>query len=159
MRKRQLIEMKQVEHVINEKQLLGLANHPFVISLAASYQDGVELYMLLELSLGGELFTRLRDYHRFEESTARFYAASVVSAFAHLHDLSIAYRDLKPENLLLDTKGYMKLCDFGFAKMVTDGRTFTLCGTPEYLAPEIISNVGHSMAVDWWGSASSSSRC
>lgn len=151
MRKRQLIEMKQVEHVINEKQLLGLANHPFVISLAASYQDGVELYMLLELSLGGELFTRLRDYHRFEESTARFYAASVVSAFAHLHDLSIAYRDLKPENLLLDTKGYMKLCDFGFAKMVTDGRTFTLCGTPEYLAPEIISNVGHSMAVDWWG--------
>ena len=80
---------------------------------------------------------------------ARFYEGNVASAFVHLHDKKIAYRDLKPENLLLDSTGYLKICDFGFAKIVKD-RTYTLCGTPEYLAPEIISNVGHSIAVDWW---------
>ena len=106
--------------------------------------------MVLELALGGELFSLLRDRIRFEESMARFYAANVVSAFVHLHDNKIAYRDLKPENLLLDSTGYIKICDFGFAKRVDKGRTFTLCGTPEYLAPEIISNVGHNTAVDWW---------
>uniref|UniRef100_A0A7S2B9G2 non-specific serine/threonine protein kinase n=1 Tax=Haptolina brevifila TaxID=156173 RepID=A0A7S2B9G2_9EUKA len=80
---------------------------------------------------------------------ARFYGANVVSAFVHLHDQTIAYRDLKPENLLIDAQGYLKIADFGFAKKVAD-RTFTLCGTPEYLAPEIISNAGHACHVDWW---------
>jgi CRP-like cAMP-binding protein len=149
MRKRQLIALKQVEHVMNEKNLLGMAKHPFLINLMGAYQDGVELYMLLELALGGELFTRLRDLYRFDEPASRFYAACVTSAFMHLHDLNVVYRDLKPENLLLDSGGYIKLCDFGFAKVVPE-RTFTLCGTPEYLAPEIISNVGHTIAVDWW---------
>ena len=80
---------------------------------------------------------------------ARFYASCVAAALMHLHDLNVAYRDLKPENLLLDRHGYVKLCDFGFAKQVTD-RTYTVCGTPEYLAPEIITNAGHGLAVDWW---------
>ena len=149
MRKKQLIALKQVEHVVNEKRLLAVCDHPFLINLVAAFQDAVEIYMVLELALGGELFSLLRDKIRFDEPMARFYAANVVSAFMHLHDKSIAYRDLKPENLLLDKTGYLKICDFGFAKQVED-RTFTLCGTPEYLAPEIISNVGHTVAVDWW---------
>jgi serine/threonine protein kinase len=149
MRKRQLIALKQVEHVMNEKALLGLCNHPFLINLAGSFEDSIELYMLLELALGGELFSLLRDMGRFDEPTTRFYGACVMSAFVHLHDHGIVYRDLKPENLLLDAQGYIKMCDFGFAKIIED-RTFTLCGTPEYLAPEIISNVGHTLAVDWW---------
>jgi len=149
MRKRQLIALKQVTHVMNEKKLLALCDHPFLINLVASFQDEIELYMVLELALGGELFSLLRDRMRFDEATARFYAACVVSAFIQMHDKKIAYRDLKPENLLLDKGGYIKICDFGFAKIVED-RTFTLCGTPEYLAPEIIASVGHGLPVDWW---------
>ena len=99
--------------------------------------------------MGGELFTVLRARTVFDESTARFYTASVVFAFDYMHSKSIIYRDLKPENLLLDDKGYLKITDFGFAKIITD-RTYTLCGTPDYLAPEVISGAGHGKGVDWW---------
>jgi len=149
MRKGQIVALKQVEHVMNEKTLLEMCDHPFLLKLMATYQDEDEIYMLLELALGGELFSVLREQHRFEEPQARFYAACVQSAFAYMHDKKIVYRDLKPENLLFDSLGYIKVVDFGFAKMVPD-RTWTLCGTPEYLAPEIITNKGHGLAVDWW---------
>ena len=104
--------------------------------------------MLMSLALGGELFSILRERNKFDEPTARFYAANVCSAFEYLHESRIVYRDLKPENLLLDADGYLKVVDFGFAKVIED-RTWTLCGTPEYLAPEIISNKGHGLGVDW----------
>jgi len=99
--------------------------------------------------LGGELFTVLRARTLFDEETARFFAASVVLAFEFMHDKNIIYRDLKPENLLLDHEGYLKVTDFGFAKEVT-GRTWMLCGTPDYLAPEIVAGKGHGKGVDWW---------
>ena len=149
MRKGQVIALKQVEHVMNEKRLLELCDHPFLLRLAATYQDDEEIYMLLELALGGELFSVLREKNNFGEDQSRFYAACVQSAFAYMHDRMIVYRDLKPENLLFDETGYLKVVDFGFAKQITD-RTWTLCGTPEYLAPEIITNKGHNLAVDWW---------
>ncbi len=151
MRKDALIDQGQVEHVLAEKDILSLCSHPFIIKLEGAFMDDVKLYMILELALGGELFTLLhsREPARFDEPSARFYAANVVSAFFHLHDHKIAYRDLKPENLLLDSYGYLKIVDFGFAKIIEE-RTFTLCGTPEYFAPEIIANVGHGLPVDWW---------
>jgi len=149
MRKGQVIALKQVEHVMNEKNLLEMCDHPFLLKLMSTYQDDDEIDLLLELALGGELFSVLRERNRFEEGQSRFYAACVQSAFAYLHDKNIVYRDLKPENLLFDEFGYLKVVDFGFAKLVTD-RTWTLCGTPEYLAPEIITNKGHNRAVDWW---------
>jgi CRP-like cAMP-binding protein len=149
MRKGQVVALKQVEHVINEKKLLEECNHPFLLHLAATFQDEEEIYMLLELALGGELFSVLRKQHKFEEKQGCFYAACVCAAFSYMHDRQIVYRDLKPENLLFDDKGYLKVVDFGFAKKITD-RTWTLCGTPEYLAPEIITNKGHNLAVDWW---------
>jgi serine/threonine protein kinase len=90
--------------------------------------------MFMEYVPGGELFTHLREEGMFEPHKAAFYAAHVVSIFEYLHSKNIIYRDLKPENILIGTDGYLKLTDFGFAKM-TDCRTFTLCGTPEYLAP------------------------
>merc|ERR1712194_1001644 len=101
------------------------------------------------MGIGGELFTHLRKAGKFNNDHTRFYAAQIVMALQNLHNDSIVYRDLKPENLLLDLTGYMKITDFGFAKVVED-RTWTLCGTPEYLAPEIIQSKGHGRAVDWW---------
>ena len=93
----------------------------------------------------------MRKAVRFSNDTSMYYAASVVLIFEYLHNQHIIYRDLKPENLLLDHSGKLKMCDFGFAKTVEPGtNTWTLCGTPEYLAPEVILNKGHGKAVDWW---------
>lgn len=118
--------------------------------------------MLLEFVLGGELFSHLRKAVKFSNDTTRFYASEIGSrwharvpnsiaalAIEYLHSFDIIYRDLKPENLLLDQDGHIKITDFGFAKKVED-RTWTLCGTPEYLAPEIIQSKGHGKPVDWW---------
>lgn len=105
--------------------------------------------MLLEYVPGGELFSHLRRAGRFPNEVAKFYVAEISLAIEYLHSLNIIYRDLKPENLLLDVVGHIKITDFGFAKKVED-RTWTLCGTPEYLAPEIISSKGHGKPVDWW---------
>ena len=147
--KGQIIAQNQVAHVMSEKQIMQRCNHPFLLRLAASYMDADNVYMLIELVQGGELFGLLRTQRYFQEPVAAFYAAIVVSAFEYLHDRSIVYRDLKPENLLLDAQGYLKVVDFGFAKEVR-AKTWTLCGTPEYLAPEIILNKGHNHAADWW---------
>jgi len=105
--------------------------------------------MLLEYACGGELFSRLRREGRFANDVALFYACEIVLAFEYLHGLSIAYRDLKPENILIDKHGHIKLTDFGFAKELHE-KTYTLCGTPEYLAPEILQGRGHDKGVDWW---------
>ena len=137
----------QVEHVMNEKKILAMCDHPFLLQLAAAHQDADELYMLLELALGGELFTILRERQKFDEPTSRFYGANVAAAFEYLYERKIVYRDLKPENLLLDGKGCLKVVDSAL-KIIVD-RT-TLCGTLEYLAPEIIANKGHNLGVDWW---------
>jgi len=105
----------------------------------------------MEASLGGEVWTILRDKGMFDEVTTRFYLASVVYALEYLHKKGIVYRDLKPENLLLGVDGYVKLVDFGFSKKLELGnKTWTFCGTPEYVAPEIILNKGHDKAVDFW---------
>lgn len=100
---------------------------------------------------GGELFTHLRAAKAFNEVTAQFIAAQVVLAFEYLHFLNIIYRDLKPENIMIQVNGYIKIIDFGFAKFLgTSARTWTLCGTPEYMAPEIILNRGFGKGADWW---------
>lgn len=126
-------------------------DHTFIIKLFNTFQDTDRVYILSEICLGGELFRILRSKKCFSKKTAMFYAASVVLAFQHMHGMHILYRDLKPENLMLDNYGYLKVVDFGFAKVLPPGeRTFTLCGTPDYLAPEIILNQGHDHAVDWW---------
>ncbi|XP_035225473.1 cAMP-dependent protein kinase catalytic subunit 3-like isoform X2 [Stegodyphus dumicola] len=144
-----VIRLKQVDHVKNEKALLVQVQHPFIIELLWTHHDSNCLYMLFEYVCGGELFTYLRNAGRFSSSTAQLYAAEIVLALEYLHKLSIVYRDLKPENLLLDRDGHLKITDFGFAKKLHD-KTWTLCGTPEYLAPEIIQSKGHNKAVDWW---------
>lgn len=145
----QVIRLKQVEHIKDEVRILGKVYHPFIVNMLGLLQDDRRMYMLLEYVPGGELFSHLRREGKFSESAARFYASEIALAFEYLHTFNIVYRDLKPENLLLTAKGHVKVTDFGFAKVVED-RTYTLCGTPEYLAPEIIQSKGHNKGVDWW---------
>jgi len=147
--KSQIIDNSLEAHVLDERKVMMMVDHPFILKLYSTFYDEKYVYFLLELCLGGELFTVLRKAGRFAEKASKFYSAAVLQAFAHLHSKNIVYRDLKPENLMLDNKGYLKVVDFGLAKVVTD-KTWTLCGTPDYLAPEIILSRGHDKAVDYW---------
>ncbi|XP_058570320.1 cAMP-dependent protein kinase catalytic subunit PRKX [Neofelis nebulosa] len=144
-----VIRLKQEQHVHNEKSVLKEVSHPFLVKLFWTCHDERFLYMLMEFVPGGELFSYLRKRGRFSSSTGLFYSAEIVCAIEYLHSKEIVYRDLKPENILLDRDGHIKLTDFGFAKKLVD-KTWTLCGTPEYLAPEVIQSKGHGRAVDWW---------
>jgi len=140
MKKSEVIRLKQVEHVKAEKQILMLIEHPFIVNILATFQDERRLFMVMEYVNGGELFSYLRKEGRLPNDHARFYAAEIILAFQYLHELSIVYRDLKPENLLIDYSGHTKITDFGFAKIVED-RTWTLCGTPEYLAHKLLLKI------------------
>ena len=147
MPKAQVVAFKQTHNFLHEKNILAMCHHPFILRLHQTFKDANNLYLLLEMVQGGELFTFLHCSERSEEYVgndhACFYASNVLLAFEYLHERSILYRDLKPENLLIDHEGYIKVVDFGFAKIVQN-RTFTLCGTPEYLAPELVLGKGHN---------------
>ncbi|XP_952337.1 cAMP-dependent protein kinase catalytic subunit, putative [Theileria annulata] len=149
LQKHPLIVQKQVDHIISENKLLASVNHPFIVKHLGSYKDNHYLYLVMEYVSSGDFFTYLRKENYLESHDAMFYAAQVTAMFEYLHDNNIIYRDLKPENLLLCFDGYLKLTDFGFAKVV-EFRTYTLCGTPEYMSPEIILHLGYGKAVDWW---------
>ncbi|VDM02291.1 unnamed protein product [Schistocephalus solidus] len=151
LKKYYVVETKQEEHVMNERSILMNANCDFIVKLYRTFKDRKYLYMLLEVCLGGELWTVLRNQIAFSESQTQFYVACVVEGLIYLHKRGIVFRDLKPENLLLDSQGFCKMTDFGFAKNIGFGRkTWTFCGTPEYVAPEIILNKGHDFSADAW---------
>lgn len=151
MQKQHIVQTRQQEHVHLEKAILSAVDSPFICRLYATYRDNKYIYMLLEACLGGELWTILRDSHHLDDRTTRFCLACCIEALDYLHAHGIIYRDLKPENMLITAKGYIKLCDFGFAKYIGIGqRTWTFCGTPEYVAPEVILNKGHDFAADYW---------
>jgi len=119
--------------------------------LRYAFQSKEKLYFVLDYFQGGELFFHLKNNRRFPEDVARIYVGEIALALGHLHSLQVIYRDLKPENILLDDNGHVCLTDFGLSKDVdpTD-KAHTFCGTPEYLAPEIVTGAGHDKAVDWW---------
>ena len=153
--KRQLLNSHQEKGVIREKEMLALLQHPFILYLVASFQDETDLYLVLPLIQGGELFNVVQDRaakgrgYALSHKDAAFYSACIIEALGHFHHRRIAYRDLKLENVMIDQDGYGKIVDLGFAKVVVD-KTYTFCGTPEYLAPEIIMSKGHDKAVDYW---------
>mmetsp|Transcript_2007 Transcript_2007/g.2696 ORF Transcript_2007/g.2696 Transcript_2007/m.2696 type:complete len:871 (+) Transcript_2007:61-2673(+) len=139
----------QLEFIKNERAVLAVLDSPFIVKLHGAMVDNHFVYFVLEPAMGGEMFTLLNEEEKFSEDAVRFYTASVVMAFEHMHSQAIVYRDLKPENVMLDHEGYVKITDFGFAKPL-EGRTYTFCGTPDYLSPEIVLSQGHSFGTDWW---------
>uniref|UniRef100_A0A7S2FKJ3 cGMP-dependent protein kinase n=1 Tax=Octactis speculum TaxID=3111310 RepID=A0A7S2FKJ3_9STRA len=149
--KKEVVMHKQQQNVMNEKNIMIECNHPFILSLYQTYKDAYCLHMLLEYCNGGELFTVLHTRTRdgVPPASAKFYCAGVLLALGYLLRKNISYRDLKPENMLVDALGYVKIIDFGFAKTIK-GSTRTVCGTPEYMAPEILLGRGYNIQVDWW---------
>ncbi|EAA04271.4 AGAP007333-PA [Anopheles gambiae str. PEST] len=143
---------KDTAHTRAERNILEAVRHPFIVELVYAFQTGGKLYLILEYLSGGELFMHLEREGIFLEDTACFYLCEIILALEHLHNLGIIYRDLKPENVLLDAKGHVKLTDFGLCKEhIQEGIvTHTFCGTIEYMAPEILTRSGHGKAVDWW---------
>jgi serine/threonine protein kinase len=171
--KSELQKRNQVEHTNTEKHILSQYTHPFLVKLYFSFQTTDKLYMCLEYVNGGELFYYLKKFtfifkfrsKKFPESLVAFYAAEILLALEFLHQHDIIYRDLKPENILVSSDGHLKLTDFGLSKQGINSigyndesefgneekTTYTFCGTPDYLAPEIIQGKPHGKAVDWWG--------
>ncbi|XP_055376684.1 probable serine/threonine-protein kinase DDB_G0282963 [Condylostylus longicornis] len=151
LKKKHIIDTRQEEHVFSERTIMLTCKSPFICRLYRTFRDEKYLYMLLEACMGGEVWTMLRDRGNFNEEQTQFITGCVLQAFEYLHSRNIIYRDLKPENLMLSEQGYVKLVDFGFAKYIGNSqKTWTFCGTPEYVAPEIILNKGHDRAVDYW---------
>ncbi|TPX47866.1 hypothetical protein SeLEV6574_g02424 [Synchytrium endobioticum] len=151
-RKSHIVERSEVSHTLAERTVLAQINHPFIVPLKFSFQSPEKLYLVLAFVNGGELFHHLQREGRFSEDRARFYAAELLCALECLHGYNIIYRDLKPENILLDYTGHIALCDFGLCKldMKQGAKTNTFCGTPEYLAPELLLGQGYTKSVDWW---------
>mmetsp|Transcript_20599 Transcript_20599/g.65871 ORF Transcript_20599/g.65871 Transcript_20599/m.65871 type:complete len:369 (-) Transcript_20599:36-1142(-) len=142
---------KDLQHTIAERNVLALLNcraHPFVLGLKYAFHTPAKLYYVMHFCNGGDLYYLLSRCKKFRESQARFYAGEIFLAVQHLHSLGIIYRDLKPENVLLDSDGHVKLTDFGLSKESHTADTF--CGTPVYLAPEIWMRKTYGQEVDWW---------
>lgn len=160
--KKAILHHKQLTHLISEKNILYSLDHPFIITLYSHFMDEKRCHFVFEYIIGGELFTIMRENANISETNTKFYACEIICALTYLHSKNIIFRDLKPENILIDSTGHIKLTDFGFAKQLKQdindhdsnnscsNLAFTLCGTPEYLAPEIITNRGHGAPADWW---------
>ncbi|KAL1905067.1 Serine/threonine-protein kinase [Sporothrix stenoceras] len=151
-RKAHIISRSEVAHTLAERSVLAQINNPFIVPLKFTFQSPEKLYFVLAFVNGGELFHHLQKEQRFDINRARFYTAELLCALECLHGFNVIYRDLKPENILLDYQGHIALCDFGLCKldMKDEDRTNTFCGTPEYLAPELLMGQGYNKTVDWW---------
>ncbi|KAI9314502.1 kinase-like domain-containing protein [Dichotomocladium elegans] len=144
------VHSKNAEYMKTERQILEEVRHPFIVQLMYAFQTDDRLFLILEYAMGGELFTHMAAEQMFSERVARFYIAELVLALGHLHSVGIVYRDLKPENCLLDAEGHVLLTDFGLSKVAVDGKANTFCGTAEYMAPEVLMEMNYDKSVDWW---------
>ncbi|TMW63141.1 hypothetical protein Poli38472_002082 [Pythium oligandrum] len=149
--KKFLVERESVLYMKAERDIMTKIRHPFVIHLEYAFQTDAKVYIVMEYQSGGELFSYLRREGTFSEVKARFYLAEMILALEHLHAKGIIHRDLKPENVLISAQGHVKLTDFGLAKEYREGdELLTVCGTKEYMAPEMLLGKGYDSAVDWW---------
>ncbi|XP_062116379.1 serine/threonine-protein kinase AtPK1/AtPK6-like [Humulus lupulus] len=151
MRKDTIIKKNHVDYMRAERDILTKVVHPFIVPLRYSFQTKSKLYLILDFVNGGHLFFQLYRQGIFSEDDARFYTAEIVTAVSHLHKCGIVHRDLKPENILMDADGHILLTDFGLAKEIDESsRSNSMCGTTEYMAPEILQSKGHNKDADWW---------
>jgi len=151
--KKNILDNNELEHTKTEKNILQKLIHPFLVNLNYSFQTPDKLYFIMDYINGGELFYHLQKEHKFTPERVRFYCAEIVLGLEYLHNSGVIYRDLKPENILLTDDGHICMTDFGISKeglLAEDARTATFCGTPEYLAPEVLEGKGYTKAVDWW---------
>ena len=147
--KSNIIKSNQIQHTINELNIIPYLSHPSIIKFLSYTQDDKYIYCAFEFLPGGDLFTLLKAVNKFSIEQSQFYLGQIIFALEYLHSQKIIYRNLKPENILIGENGYVKLSDFELSKKLED-RTYTLCGTPGYMAPEIILNKGYGLSVDWW---------
>lgn len=152
LRKDVIMQKNQYYHTMVERDVMLNMKCPFIVRLHYAFQNEKRVYMVMDYCNGGDLYTHLRRERSFTEKRSQFYAAEMLVGLNYLHQQGIIYRDLKPENVLLDANGHIKLSDFGLSKtnMNSGERTYTCCGTPEYVAPEILKNEGHDFKVDYW---------
>eukprot|EP01101_Sappina_pedata_P008536 TRINITY_DN4759_c0_g1_i2.p2 TRINITY_DN4759_c0_g1~~TRINITY_DN4759_c0_g1_i2.p2 ORF type:complete len:381 (-),score=170.56 TRINITY_DN4759_c0_g1_i2:125-1267(-) len=151
--KKSVLEKAEVDHTLAEQSILQKLCHPFLVNLNYSFQTSDHLYFIMDYINGGELFFHLQNEKKFTEERVRFYGAEIVCGLEYLHSRGVLYRDLKPENILLTSDGHICMTDFGISKEglnAKDDRTATFCGTPEYLAPEVLEGNGYGKEVDWW---------
>uniref|UniRef100_A0A182PAB9 Non-specific serine/threonine protein kinase n=1 Tax=Anopheles epiroticus TaxID=199890 RepID=A0A182PAB9_9DIPT len=149
--KKATLKVKDRVRSTNERNILADVGHAFIVKLHYAFQTPGKLYLILDFLRGGDLFTRLSKEVMFTEEDVKFYLAELALALNHLHSIGIIYRDLKPENILLDQDGHIALTDFGLSKQPLDGsKTYSFCGTVEYMAPEVVNRKGHTFAADWW---------
>ncbi|CAD7964980.1 unnamed protein product [Amoebophrya sp. A25] len=150
--KANVVQRKQVDHTRTERNVLEVLCHPFIVKIHHAFQTRSRLYVVLEYCPGGELFFHLTRAERFGHTRCKFYSCEILLAIHYLHSLNIIYRDLKPENVLLDREGHVRVTDFGLSKegVLEGSLAHSMCGTPEYLAPEILAKKGHGKAVDWY---------
>ena len=154
LKKEEIIKRNQINHTKTERLILEKLNHPFIASLQFAFQDSQKLYLVTEFLQGGELFFHIKRKKCFKESPAKFYMAQIFLAIDYLHKAGYIYRDLKPENILIDKEGNIKLTDFGLSKMIPNEEnninSNTICGTLEYMAPEIIKGKNYDKSADWY---------
>ena len=150
--KSQLKMTHQEEHTKTERDLMVKIANPFIVNIKFAFQDETKLYIVSDFMQGGDMFYHLHSENKFSEKKAKFYLIEIILGLEYLHKNNMIYRDLKPENILMDSLGHIKLTDFGLSKILKepDDKAFTLCGTPQYLAPEILNNKGYDKSVDWW---------
>ena len=152
--KDQLKITHQEEHTKTERDLMVKTSSPFLVSIKFAFQDNKYLYIVSDFMQGGDLFYHMHEGKNFTEEKAKFYLIEIIFGLECLHKNNMIYRDLKPENILMDSEGHIKLTDFGLSKILKENedKAFTICGTTQYLAPEVLKNkdIGYDKSVDWW---------
>ena len=147
-----LKERKQEVHTKTERDLMVKINCTFIVNIKSAFQDEKYLYIVSDFMQGGDMYYHMHEARILNLELTQFYISEIILALEHLHKNNMVYRDLKPENILLDSKGHIKLTDFGLSKILnsSEDKAFTICGTIQYLAPEIFFNKGYDECVDWW---------